>query len=124
MVNTVKKIRARRDILKITKKQDYFIISDIYHGDSDCERKSRLLTSLLQLNNPCATNEQLDNHYTYFEEKVRELKLDHCNADLFLMSLLPELEEYTIHNLQGWVLSNRRHFEQRKGYICDNSIKC
>jgi hypothetical protein len=50
MVNTVKKIRARRDILKITKKQDYFIISDIYHGDSDCERKSHLLTSLLKLN--------------------------------------------------------------------------
>ena len=94
MVNTVKKIRARRDILKITKRQDYFIISDIFHGESDCERKSRLLTSLCQLNDPCANNEQLDIHYTYFEEKVRELNLDHCNLDVFLMSLLPELEEY------------------------------
>ena len=94
MVNTVKKIKARREILNITNRQDYFIISDIFHGESDFERKSRLLKSLCQLNDPCADTEQLIMHYTYFEEKIRALNLENCNPDVFLISLLPEFEQH------------------------------
>jgi hypothetical protein len=94
MVNTVKKIKASREILNITNRQDYFIISDIFFGDSDFERKSRLLKSLVQLNDPCADTGQLNIHYTHFEEKIRALNLENCNPHVFLMTLLPEVEEH------------------------------
>ena len=94
MVNTVKKIKASREILKITNRQDYFLISDIFFGDSDFERKSRLLKSLVQLNNPCADTPELNIHYTHFEQKIRALNLENSNPHVFLMTLLPEVEEH------------------------------
>ena len=91
----VKKIdKPTSAILKLTRKKDYFIIRNIFFGDTDQEKKYCLFKSLLMMQTPCASTEYVGKHYQYFQTTINQLNLQNSKPDDLIWKFLPALEGY------------------------------
>ena len=66
MVVIVKKIQPNVDFLKLTGHKDYFLIKGIFSSKSEGRGLFRLFQTILLLNKPCATDDQVKKGYVFF----------------------------------------------------------
>ena len=88
----VKDIKPSREFLDLTGNEDYFIIKNIFVGQTEEEKKIRLLKSLFMLAKPCQSSDDIKYILLMIQTIISESKLENAGPDRLIWNLLPKLE--------------------------------